>query len=139
MNDTFLYTLPQWFILAGIFVITYGWIEHKKVFRLIGISILLALGIYSVIILLGDWFAASSFLTPDEIATQELEDETINDIPFQAQLFSAYLSFVVAAIVSVAAFIFEWKDHKWGRYLIVASGIIVLYGFFIIVGAIKSV
>lgn len=139
MNNTFLYTLPQWFILAGIFVITYGWIENKKPFRLIGISILIALGIYSLIILMGDWFAASKYLTPEEIATQELEDDIIAEAPFQAQLVSAYLSFVVGAMVSLAALIFEWKDKKPGRILIIISGLIMLFGFFVIVGAIKSV
>lgn len=29
-NEILLYTLPQWFIFAGIIASVYGWVEHKK-------------------------------------------------------------------------------------------------------------
>jgi hypothetical protein len=137
MNDTLLYTLPQWFIFAGIFVITYGWVEDKKPFRIIGASILVLLGIYSLYILSGDYFAASNFLTPDEIANEELNDEIIEEIPFQAKLLPAYWSFVVAAFLALPAIYLDFRNNKKYRLFIVLSGLTCLYGFFIIVGALK--
>ena len=48
MNDSFLYTVPQWIIFAGIATVIYGWAENKRHFRIIGTSILIVLGIYSL-------------------------------------------------------------------------------------------
>lgn len=138
MNNTFLYTLPQWFIFAAIFVISYGWIESKKSFRLIGISILILLGVYSLIILLGDSFAASKFLTFEEIASEELDEEIIDEIPFQAKLLPAYLSFVFSSVIAIIAFLLEIKDKKWRLYITIFAGLVSLFGFFIIVGAVRA-
>ena len=139
MNDTFLYTIPQWFIFAGIFVVTYGWVEDKKPFRLIGASIMILLGVYSLIILSGDYFAAKDFLTPEEIASEELDEIIIDEIPFQAKLFPAYLSFVIASILALPAIFFELKNSKKYRWFIVLSALVSLFGFFIIVGALKTI
>jgi hypothetical protein len=138
MNDTFLYTLPQWFIFAAVFVAVYGWIEDKKIFRIIGAGIFVALGIYALYILSGDYFAAGQFLTPDEIAREELDDEIIEEIPFQARLLPAYLSFVGSAIMALPAIYFDIKNKKKYRIFIVLAGLISLIGFFIIVGNLKT-
>lgn len=138
MNDTLLYTLPQWFIFSGIFVIAYGWVEDKKPFRIIGTSILVLLGVYSVYVILGDSFAASEFLTPEEIAREELDDEILNEIPFQARLMPAYWSFVLGAIAAAPAIFLDIKNNRKYRWFIVASAIIVLFGFFVIIGAIRT-
>lgn len=137
MNDTFLYTLPQWFIFAGIFVVTYGWIEDKKPFRIIGASILVILGIYALFILMGDYFAASKFLTPEEIASEELDNEIIDEIPFQLKLLPAYWSFVVCAFLALPAIFLDLKNNKKFRLFIILAGLTSLFGFFIIVGALR--
>lgn len=139
MNDTFLYTLPQWFIFAGVFVVVYGWIEDKKAFRIIGSTIFILLGIYSLIIILGGFFAAENFLTPDEIANEELSEEVIPNIPFQTQLLPAYISFLVSSVVAIPALYLEIKNNRKYRYFIVASILVALFGFFVIVGTIKSI
>lgn len=138
MNDTLYYTLPQWFIFAGIFVIIYGWVEDKKPFRIIGAVLFLLLGIYSLIILSGDYFAAKDFLTPNEIASEELDGEIIDEIPFQAKLFPAYLSFVLAAILALPAILLDLKNSKKYRWFIILSGLISLFGFFVIIGAVRT-
>ena len=138
MNDTLLYTLPQWFIFAGIFVMVYGWVEHKKPFRIIGSAIFVLLGFYALFVLAGDSFAANEFLTLDEIASEELDDEITDEIPFQAKLIPAYWSFVCAAAVAVFSIFFDLKGNQKYRWFIVASGLIALFGFFIIIGAVKS-
>lgn len=137
MNDTFLYTLPQWFIFAALFVIVYGWIEEKKAFRIIGYSILALLGIYSLFIITGDYLAAGKFLTPNEIASEELSDGTIEEVPFQAKLLLAYLSFVVSAVLAIPAAILDIKNKKVYQWIIVFAGLVSLFGFFVIVGILK--
>lgn len=138
MDNTFLYTLPQWFIFAAVFVVAYGWIEDKKAFRIIGAAVFIVLGIYSLIILSGDYFAASKYLTLEEIANEELTDEITDEIPFQARLLPAYLIFIGSAILAIPAIYFDLKDKKKYRLFIVLAGIVSLIGFFIIVGNIKT-
>ncbi len=138
MNDTLLYTLPQWFVFAAIIIVTYGWVEDKKPFRIIGAMLFVLLGVYSLIILSGDYFAAKDFLTPEEIVREELDDEIIDEVPFQAKLFSAYLSFVLAAILALPAIFIDLKNSKKYRWFIILSGLISLFGFFVIIGAVKT-
>ncbi len=138
MNDTLLYTLPQWFVFAAIIIVTYGWFEDKKPFRIIGALLFVLLGIYSLIILSGDYFAAKDFLTPEEIVREELDDEIIDEIPFQAKLFSAYLSFIVSSILALPAILLDLKNSKKYRWFIIISGLVSLFGFFVIIGAVKT-
>ena len=138
MNDTLLYTLPQWLIFAAIIIVTYGWVEDKKPFRIIGALLFVLLGVYSLIILSGDYFAAKDFLTPEEIVREELDDEIIDEVPFHAKLFSAYLSFVIAAILALPAIFLDLRNSKKYRWFIVISGLIALLGFFVIIGAVKT-
>lgn len=138
MNDTFLYTFPQWIIFASIIVSVYGWIENKKAFRIIGATIFVLLGIYSLIIISGDYFAGAQFLTPEEIASEELDEEIIDEVPFLAQLLPAYLSFVLSAVFAIPAIFLDLKDKKQYRLFIILAGLVALFGFFIIVGAVKS-
>lgn len=138
MNDTLLYTLPQWFIFAAVSVIAYGWIENKKPFRIIGAIILFLLGVFSLVVLLGDSFVANEFLTPEEIVREEFDEEIIDEIPFQAKLFPAYLSFVIASVFAFPAIYLDIKNKKKYRWFFIAAGIIVLFGFFVIVGAVRS-
>jgi len=137
MNDTFLYTLPQWFIFAAVFVSVYGWIEKKKAFRVIGASILVLLGIYSLFIITGDYLAGGEFLTPGEIADQELYNDAIEEIPFQAKLLPAYISFVVSAILAIPAIFLDLKNSKKYQWFILLAGLVSLFGFFVIVGVLQ--
>ena len=138
MNDTLLYTLPQWFIFAAVFVIAYGWIEDKKPFRIIGAVILFLLGLFSLYVILGDSFASQNFLTPEEIVREEFDEEILNELPFQAKLLPAYISFIVGSLFAVPAIYFDLKDNRKYRWFFIIAGIIVLIGFFIIVSAIRS-
>jgi hypothetical protein len=96
------------------------------------------LGIYSAYILSGDYFAANKFLTPEEIMREELDDEILNEIPFQAKLLPAYWSFIVSSILILPSLILDLKHKKQYRLFIILSGITALFGFFIIVGAVRS-
>jgi hypothetical protein len=137
MNDTLLYTLPQWFIFAAVFVAVYGWIEKKKAFRIIGATIFILLGIYSTIVILGGYLAGGEFLTPGEIADKELDGEVVEVIPFQAKLLPAYLSFIVSAIIAISAIFLDIKNKKTYQWFILSAGLVALFGFFIIVGVLK--
>lgn len=139
MTDSFLYTFPQWFIFAGLFMIIYGWIENKKAFRLIGICIFIVLGIYSLFILFGDYLAIGNYLTPEEVVREEIDDEIINEIPFQAKLIPAYWSFLISSVLAIPTLILDWKDKKYARPLIIATSLVALLGFFIVVGTIRSI
>ena len=101
MNQyTFLYTLPQWFIFSAIIIITYGWVEQKKPFRIIGLVIFILLGLFAVYAVVEGYFSGNEFLTPNEIISEELEEELIEEIPFQTQLLPAYWSFMVSAVLA---------------------------------------
>ena len=137
MNDTFLYTLPQWFIFSAVFVAVYGWVEKKKVFRIIGASIFVLLGIYSIFVITGDYLAGGEFLTPGEIADLEITDELNEEIPFQAKLLPAYISFIVSAFLAIPAIYLDLKKNKKYQWFIVSAGLVSLAGFFIIVGVLQ--
>ena len=138
MNDTLIYTLPQWFIFTAIIVVTYGWVEDKKTFRIIGTSIMVLLGIYALFIISGDYFAAKDFLTLEEVASEELDNEIIDEIPFQAKLFPAYLSFVASSVLALPAIFLDIKNSKKYRWFLIIAGLVALYGFFVIVGAVRT-
>ena len=138
-QDTFIYTLPQWFIFASILVTVYGWIERKKYFRIIGSVVLILLGIYAVWAITKGYFSANHFLTPDEIISEELEEDVIEEMPFQGQLLPAYISFIVSAVLSFPAIYFDWKDKKPNRLFYILAGLVALFGFFIIVSALKMI
>jgi predicted MPP superfamily phosphohydrolase len=129
--------LPQWFIFTSIVVIAYGWVERKKTFRIIGLSILILLGAFAFYSIYTGSFFANEFLTPDEMMTEELDGELIEEIPFQAKLLPAYWTFVVSAILAFPAIYFDWKNKKPNRLFIILAGLIALLGFFIIVGELR--
>ncbi len=138
MNDTLLYTLPQWLIFSAVVVIIYGWVEQKQPFRIIGALVLVLLGIFSVIILSGDYFAGKDFLTTEEVVREELDDEILNEVPFAVQIFPAYLSFVVTGILALPALILDLKENKRYKLFYVLAGLAALFGFFVIVGALRA-
>ena len=137
MNNTLLYTLPQWFIFAAIFVSVYGWMEKKKAFRIIGALIFVLLGIYSLFVIAGGYLAGGEFLTPNEVADQELNDEVFEEIPFQAKLLPAYISFVVSAILVIPSIFLDLKNNKKYQWFIILAGLLSLFGFFVIVGVLQ--
>ena len=137
-QDIFLYTLPQWLVFAGIISSVYGWVENKKVFRMLGPLLFFALGLFAVFIMLGDYFSSARFLTPEEMVNREMEEELFEELPFQARLLPAYLFFVLAGLLAIPAFLLEWKDRKGKNLLVVIATFVGLIGFFIIVGALRS-
>ena len=139
MNQyTFLYTVPQWIVFAAMFVVVYGWVENKKPFRIIGLALFFSLGLFSIYIMSAGYLATTFYLTPEEIINEELEDEVIHELPFQARLLPAYLSFLFSAILSIPAIILEVKNNKYRKLFIVFTCLISLLGFFVIVGALKT-
>jgi hypothetical protein len=136
-NNVFLYTLPQWFIFSSLLVIVYGWVEKKKPFRIIGLLIMIALGIFAVYAISKGYFLSSQFLTPEEIINEEIDGELIDEIPFEGMLLPAYWSFVLSGVLAIPAVFLDWKDKKPNRLLMVIAGLVSLFGFFIIVGALK--
>lgn len=137
-QDTILYTIPQWFVFAGIIASVYGWVEHKKTFRLLGPVIFFLLGLFALYSLLNGSFSASGFLTPEELINEEMEVETMEDIPFVAQLLPAYFAFLFSGLLAVPTFFLEWKNRKGRNLLIILTALTGLLGFFIIVGALRS-
>jgi len=139
MSQVFLYTFPQWIVFAALFVVIYGWVEHKKAFRLTGEALFILLGIFAVVVILGDYLAAGNYLTPEEIAAEELNDEILNEAPIEAQLLPAYWAFLVAGILAIPSLLLEWKNHKRANLLVVVTALVALLGFFIVVGALRTV
>ena len=139
MTEVFLYTFPQWIIFAALFGIVYGWVENKKAFRLIGLAAFVVLGLFSVYVFIGGFLAPGQLLTPEEIMHEELHDEIINEAPIEAQLLPAYLSFIGSAVLALTAFILDWLNKKQYRLFTVLAGLVALLGFFIVVGAVRSV
>jgi hypothetical protein len=136
-QNVFLYTLPQWFIFASIIVTVYGWIEKKKHFRIIGMLILAALGIYAAWAISRGYFLSSKFLTPEELYMEEIEGELTEQIPFEGMLASAYWSFVACGILAIPALFFDWKNKQPNRFFIILASLTALFGFFVTVGALK--
>ena len=139
MSQAFLYTFPQWIVFAALFMVVYGWVENKKVFRLIGEVLFILLGIFAAVVIFGDYLAAGNYLTPEEIAAEQINDEILNEVPMEARLLPAYLSFLVAGILAIPTSLLIWKQHKRANWLIVITALVALLGFFIVVGALKAV
>ncbi len=137
-QDAILYTIPQWFVFVGIIAGVYGWAERKKVFKMLGSIIFLLLGLFSLYTILSGSFVASRFLTPEEIYSEEMEIETFEDIPFIVKLLPAYISFLLSGLLAIPTFILEWKNRKGKNLFIIITSLTALFGFFIIVGALKS-
>ncbi|MDX8341030.1 hypothetical protein SLH46_17660 [Draconibacterium sp. IB214405] len=139
MTEVFLYTFPQWIVFAALFGLVYGWVEDKKAFRLIGLACFIALGLFSLYVILGDYLAPGKFLTPEEVMSEELNDEILNEAPIEAQLLPAYLSFMGSAILAIIALLLDWLNKKYNRLFMVLAGLVALFGFFIVVGAVRSI
>jgi len=139
MNEVFLYTFPQWIVFAALFVIIYGWVEGKKVFRLTGDGIFILLGIFALVVLLGDHLAAAHYLSPEEVAREELDEVITNEIPIQARLLPAYWSFLFTGLLAIPTLILDWTDKKLARTMMVVTGLLALLGFFVVVAALRAV
>lgn len=136
-QDTFLYTVPQWFTFASVIAIGYGWVEKKRVFSFIGVGLLLALGCFALFAVLNGYFAYNSFLSPEEIIEGGVEGEVVEDMPLIGRILPAYWLFLVSGILSIPSFFLELKKNKYGKTLIIITALVALSGFFIIVSALK--
>jgi hypothetical protein len=136
-QDTILYTIPQWIIFVGLISIAYGWVEKKRIFNLIGLGLFIGLGIFAVYAIASGYFAFSEFLSPNEIISEELEEDVVQELPMQAKLLPAYWLFVASGILAIPTFILELKEKKLARWFLVLMGIVAIGGFFIVTGAIK--
>jgi len=139
MNVTLLYTLPQWVIFSAIIVVVYGWIEDKKPFRIIGGALFVLLGIFSLYILANGTFAPSDTLSLPEIANNELGEDNMDVVLPIAELFNAYLGFVIAALLAGISLFLDIRNKKKYRLFYILTGVVSLFGFFIIVGFLKNI
>ncbi len=139
MSIAFLYTFPQWFVFAALLAVIYGWVEDKKNFRLIGIAIFILLALFSIFAIKGGYFEPGKFLTPEQVISEELEEEISNEVPIEAKLFPAYLIFILSGIIALPTLFLDWKEKKYAKLLIVITGLCALAGFFIVVGAVKAI
>ncbi len=136
--EQFIYTLPQWIVFAGIIAYVYGNVEKKKVFRLTGIVILIILGLFAAWAINRGYFSSHRYLTPEEIISEEMDENIAGDLPFPARLFPAYIFFLFSGLTAVPALIFELKESKWKSYLTIISAFFAVTGFFIIAGALNA-
>jgi hypothetical protein len=137
-QEIYLYTLPQWFIFAGFISGIYGWVEHKKVFRMLGAVIFFLLGLFALYAIWTGSFSAYSFLTPEEMIREEMGEMVLDEMPFIAQIFPAYIAFLISGVLSIPALILEWKRLKGKNLLMILTALSGLLGFFIIVGALRN-
>lgn len=137
-QETLLYTLPQWLIFAAITASIYGWAEHKKVFRMIGPMIIIFLGVYAFYIIYSGYFDTFNYLIPDEVMNGELNENALVEIPFQAKLLPAYVSFIFSALFAIPALILQWREKKLKNLFMIIANLIALAGFFIIVGELQA-
>lgn len=137
-SGTFLYTVPQWIVFAAVISIVYGWIESKQVFKLLGLGILFGLGILSAYLISADYFAYNDYLSPEEVLSEQMEEPYLGNLPIETKILPAYWLFIVSSVLSIPSFILEWKNKKGAKLMAVITGLIVLAGFFIIVGAIRG-
>ena len=138
-NDIFLYTLPQWFVFAGVIASVYGWVEKKRAFRMVGPMIFFLLGLFSSWVLLKGYLSAFALLTPEEVVTEQMEEAVFEDIPFHVRLYPAYILFLVSGITAIPSFISEWMNGKRKGVFMIITSLIGLMGFFIIVGALRGI
>jgi predicted membrane channel-forming protein YqfA (hemolysin III family) len=138
IQDTVLYTIPQWFVFAAIIASVYGWVEKKKVFRLLGVILFFFLGIFSLYALLTGSFSFREYLTPSEIINQEMEEEFFEELPFSARLFPAYIAFLISGALAVPTFFLQLKNWKGRNLLLILTAFAGIAGFFVIVDALKN-
>ena len=137
-QNIFIYTVPQWIIFAAIASLGYGWVEKKKAFTYVGLGILIGLGLYALYAILEGYFIYRNYLTPEEILSEDMGEDIVEQIPAEARMLPAYWLFIATGIMTIPALYFEWKNKKAARYLMIIACLIALSGFFIIVGALKN-
>jgi hypothetical protein len=137
-QDTILYTIPQWIIFVGVISIAYGWVEKKRIFNLIGLGLFIGLGIFAVYAIASGCFAFSKFMSPNEIISEEMEEDVVQELPLQAKLLPAYWLFVVAGMLAIPSFFLELKKKRFARWFLVFMGLVAIGGFFIVIGAVRG-
>lgn len=137
-QNIFIYTVPQWIIFAAIACIGYGWVEKKKAFTYVGFGIMIVLALFALYAIIDGYFIYRNFLTPEEALDEELGEDIVEQIPTVAKMLPAYWLFIASGIITIPTIFLEWKNKKAARYLKVATCLIALGGFFIIVDALKN-
>lgn len=100
-------------------------------------AVFIALGVVSLYIITGDFLVSANYLTPEEIANQEIYEETTEEIPFMGKLLPAYLTFIISGILAIPAIFLDIRNKKSYPWIAIITGLVSLLGFFIIVGVIK--
>ncbi|NQU88697.1 MAG: hypothetical protein HQ541_23385 [Mariniphaga sp.] len=137
-QNTFLYTIPQWFIFASVVALAYGWIEKKKMFNYIGLAILVILGLYALYAIVQGYFIFHNYLSPEEFVNNEFEDEIIEEMPLVGKILPAYWLFMASGLLAIPGLFLEWKKKKHSRTFMIIAALVALSGFFMIVTALKA-
>ena len=135
-QNTFLYTMPQWFIFASVIALAYGWVEKKRIFTMIGFGILIALGIFAAYAIAKGYFVYHNFLSPEEIMSEEMNGEVLEEMPLEGRILPAYWLFITSGVAAIPGLLLTLKKKKHATTMMYVAGLIALGGFFIIVGAI---
>ncbi len=135
----FLYSIPQWVIFVGLVVIIYGWVEHKKVFGLLGSLFFIVLALFSIFAISSGYFVFNNFLSPDEIISQEMEETGLDipGLPMQAKLLPIYWGLILAGVLACITFILEWKEKRHIKLFKILLMIFSIGLFFILLAVIK--
>jgi hypothetical protein len=126
-------TVPQWAIFAAVTIIFYGWTEKKRVFELIGLSILILLGLFSA------WVIWSGLLLPEGLfdTAETFGGEELfapDDIPLEGRMLPVYWGMTVTGAVALVTFLLELNQSKTAKAMKVVSIILALLMFFGMIG-----
>ena len=105
---------------------------------MLGPVLFILLAVYAAYAISKGYFSSNEFLTPNEIISEEMEEEVFEEMPFQARLLPAYLTFIASGILGIPAFFLEWREKKGKNLMVILTALAGLMGFFIIVGALRS-
>jgi len=130
INNFTVITIPQWTIFAAITIIIYGWVEQKKIFGLIGISLMVFLGIFAGWVIYSGWLIPESlFDTTGTMDGEELFSE--NEIPTEGRMLPFYWGLVLNGAISVLVFLVEYSGKKYSKplkLLIMLFALMIFFG-----------
>lgn len=139
MDIYFLYSIPQWVIFVSLVVIIYGWVEHKKVFGLLGSSFFILLALFSIFAISKGYFVFNNYLSPEEIISQEMEETGLDipGLPVQARLLPIYWGLIISGALACITFFLEWNEKKNIKLFKILLGGFSIGLFFMILAVIK--
>ena len=134
MQNSILYTIPQWGIFLGIAAIIYAWIEKKRTIGMLGNGFLILLGIYALYAILTQLVGIE--INMSEVTTEEIL--SIDDLPLENKLLPIYWGLVATGFIALISLILEFLKKKASRIFTVLAGVLGLALFFMVYGLISQ-